>query len=141
MNIGINDHTAAVNITPPESVCTFHFRPMPDQNAAGLMQQICSLAEQHDLEFETLMSAGPVYTDPESLFIRDLEQLTSSRTRTVPYGTDGSFFGDLQRLAVLGPGDIRQAHTDDEWIALDQLTSGTALYERLIRHWCVNPAE
>ena len=28
-NIGINDHTAAINITPPQSVCTVYFRPMP----------------------------------------------------------------------------------------------------------------
>ena len=30
-NIGINDHTAAVNITPPQSICTVYFRPMPGQ--------------------------------------------------------------------------------------------------------------
>ncbi len=39
-------------------------------------------------------------------------------------------------MLVLGPGDIRQAHTNDEWIALDQLEQGTALYARMIDHWC-----
>ena len=32
-NIGINDHTRAVNITPPQSVCTVYFRTMPGQDA------------------------------------------------------------------------------------------------------------
>ncbi|MGH7201381.1 MAG: M20/M25/M40 family metallo-hydrolase, partial [Planctomycetaceae bacterium] len=36
-NIGINDHTRAVNITAPQSVCTVYFRPMPGQDADGLI--------------------------------------------------------------------------------------------------------
>jgi acetylornithine deacetylase len=39
-------------------------------------------------------------------------------------------------MVVLGPGNIAQAHTADEWIALDQLEQGTALYAALIRHYC-----
>jgi acetylornithine deacetylase len=37
---------------------------------------------------------------------------------------------------VFGPGDIAQAHTDDEWISLDQLQRGTDLYEQCVRRWC-----
>jgi acetylornithine deacetylase len=37
---------------------------------------------------------------------------------------------------VWGPGDIAQAHTDDEWISLQQLELGTTLYEQAIRRWC-----
>jgi acetylornithine deacetylase/succinyl-diaminopimelate desuccinylase-like protein len=33
---------------------------------------------------------------------------------------------------------VKQAHTDDEWIALDQLHAGADLYERLIRRWCTS---
>ena len=43
---------------------------------------------------------------------------------------------ELKKKAVLGPGSIKQAHTWDEWIELDQLDRGTALYEKLIRRWC-----
>ena len=56
--------------------------------------------------------------------------------RTVPYGTDGVMFGELKNILVLGPGDIAQAHTHDEWIELEQLDLGTALYSRLIEHFC-----
>lgn len=138
MNIGVNDHTPAINITPPQSVCTFYFRPMPGQDADGLVDRIRQLAERHGLEFELQISGEPLFTDPESAFIRDLAEVTDTVPRTVSYGTDGSLFGDVKNLAVLGPGDIKQAHTDDEWIDLDQLVQGTALYERLIHHWCVN---
>ena len=42
----------------------------------------------------------------------------------------------LEKLLVFGPGSIAQAHTHDEWIALEQLERGTEMYARLIRHWC-----
>ena len=40
----------------------------------------------------------------------------------VHFGTDAAAYGPLHVPAVVfGPGDIAQAHTDDEWIELDQL--------------------
>ena len=36
----------------------------------------------------------------------------------------------------VGPGHIKQAHTWDEWIAVEQLDRGADLYEKLIRHCC-----
>ena len=55
---------------------------------------------------------------------------------TVAYGTDGAMLTELKKMAVRGPGSIKQAHTWDEWIELEQLERGTALYEKLIRRWC-----
>ena len=34
---------------------------------------------------------------------------------------------------VFGPGDLAQAHTKDEWIALDQLKTAAAVYLDLLR--------
>jgi acetylornithine deacetylase len=38
---------------------------------------------------------------------------------------------------VIGPGDIAQAHTADEWIELDQLDRACALFQDI----ALNPAE
>ena len=40
-------------------------------------------------------------------------------------------------MAVIGPGNIAQAHTFDEWITLEQLEKGTELYTEMVRQWCV----
>jgi len=138
MNIGITDHTPAINITPGRSVCTFYFRPTPGQDADGLVDRIEAMATAHGLQFERLFDGEPLFTDPESTFIRNLAQLTGTQPGTVAYGTDGAELGAMQDLAVLGPGDIRQAHTDDEWISLEQLEQGTQLYASLMRHWCID---
>ena len=39
-NIGINDHTAAINITAPQSVCTVYFRPMPGHDPEPLIERL-----------------------------------------------------------------------------------------------------
>lgn len=50
-NIGINDHTAAVNITPPQSICTVYFRLMPGQRPEALLNRARTAAEKNGLEF------------------------------------------------------------------------------------------
>ncbi|MFV0337033.1 MAG: M20/M25/M40 family metallo-hydrolase [Chthoniobacterales bacterium] len=48
------------------------------------------------------------------------------------YGTDGSNLTDIAiPTVVLGPGDIAQAHTSDEWVELDQVTLATQVYKDL----------
>ena len=52
----------------------------------------------------------------------------------VGYGTDASSFGLAEVPAlVLGPGDISQAHTADEWIERDELCRGVEVYGALMR--------
>jgi acetylornithine deacetylase len=136
-NIGINDHTTAVNITPPQSVCTVYFRPMPGQDAEVLIARARVAAERCGIEFQRGHSGRALHVDPQSPFVQQVLRLAGkSAPRTVAYGTDGTMFGELQNLLVCGPGDIAQAHTHDEWIALEQLELGKALYGRLIQHFC-----
>jgi acetylornithine deacetylase len=50
----------------------------------------------------------------------------------VPYGTDASFFAAAGlNCVVIGPGDIAQAHTSDEWIELEQLDWACAVFRDL----------
>lgn len=137
-NIGINDHTRAVNITPPRSVCTVYYRIMPGQDGDQLLERARNAAEDCGIEFRVSWRGEPLYVDPRSEFVREVLSVAGKeRSRTVAYGTDGAMFTEMKRLVLLGPGDIAQAHTHDEWIALDQLERGTDLYLRLIRHWCL----
>jgi acetylornithine deacetylase len=140
-NIGLNDHNRAVNITAPESVCTVYFRPMPGQYGDMLVKR-AELAAQHcGLDFNWECRGLPMYGDPSAEFVRETLRVAGrDKARTVAYGTDGVCFTELQQIVVLGPGSIQQAHTDDEWISLDQLANGTDVYERILRRWCVEQA-
>jgi acetylornithine deacetylase len=137
LNIVIKDTNTGINITSAQSECHAYFRPMPGQNADAMVERMRALAIQHGLKFDVLFSGEPLYTDPSNPFVQELLTLTShSAPRTVAYGTDGAIFTELKNIVVFGPGDIAQAHTDDEWISLDQLQRGTDLYEQCVRRWC-----
>lgn len=139
-NIGINDHTAAVNITPPQSICTVYFRPMPGQDPEVLIERARGAAERCGIEFKRGHSGRPLYVDPQSEYVQQVLRLAEKPApRTVAYGTDGTMFGELKNILVFGPGDIAQAHTHDEWIDLAQLELGTKMYARLIEHFCCCP--
>lgn len=136
-NLSVTDHAPALNITAPETICRVGFRPMPGQQPRQLVDRARRKAAECGLEFSMLWDDGPLMTDPQSAFIQELLRLTGKRAaRTVAFGTDGSCFTAIKDIAILGPGSVKQAHTDDEWIALDQLQAGADLYERLIRRWC-----
>lgn len=136
-NIGINDHTGAVNIKAAQSICTVYFRPMPGQDPETLLDRVKNSAERHGVQLEIGLRGAPLYVDPNSAYVQEMLRLTDhQKPKTVSYGTDGAKLGDLQQLVVIGPGSIRQAHTKDEWIDLGQLTRGTELYSQLIKAWC-----
>lgn len=136
-NIGINDHTAAVNITPPQSVCTVYSRPMPGQDAQQLVDRAAAAAARCGLEFIASPIGQALFVDPQSPYVQTMLRIAGKQTsKTVSYGTDGVMFGAMKQILVLGPGDIAQAHTWDEYIELDQLRKGTELYRRVIRELC-----
>ena len=55
-----------------------------------------------------------------------------SRLMGVPYGTNAASLATTGiPAAVLGPGSISQAHTADEWIAIDQLDLAVEIYFRI----------
>lgn len=137
MNIGINDRTRATNITPPQSVCTVCFRPMPDTDVDSLVEQIRSLAESHGIEFRLKNQNPPFRRDPGSDYVKQSVALTNDRpARTVAYGSEAGNYEEINNLIVLGPGDIAQAHKSDEWIALEQLEAGERIYANMIRRFC-----
>lgn len=136
-NIGINDHTRAINITAPQSVCTVYFRPTPGIDADALLDRAARAAERCGVEFEVMRTAPPFYLDKESDYLREIRAISQRESmQTVSYGTDACMLGQMKHMVVIGPGDIAQAHTADEWVELEQLRLGSELYTRLIKRWC-----
>lgn len=136
-NIGINDHNPALNITSPKSVATMSIRPMPNIDVEPLIKRIEKAAQDNNLQLKVDRSAVPLYVDRENKFLKDcLLIVHSKKPKTVTYGTDAGVFTELEDVVVLGPGSIAQAHTNDEWISIEQLSLGTEVYAKMIRKWC-----
>ncbi|MCC9599338.1 M20 family metallopeptidase [Stieleria sp. JC731] len=134
-NFGVCDHAKAINITPDRCDAWISFRPMPNVDGQSLVDEIGIIARTHNVEVTLIDGCDPMWTSPENENIKTMEQLSNSSAKTVSYATDGGVWNDLHHRMIIGPGSIAQAHTVDEWIAIDQITRGIDLYERALRHW------
>ena len=136
-NIGVSDGATAINVTPGRSRAWVSLRTMPSVDGNALIDRARTVAESLGLEFEMLHGGSPLWVDPQRPRVQRMCALAGCATSgTVCYATDGGEFTELEDLVICGPGDIAQAHTDDEWIDLDQLQRGAALYEQAIREYC-----
>ena len=57
-----------------------------------------------------------------------------------PFGTDASNLSAVGGIpcVVLGPGSIDQAHTDDEWVSLDEVEQAADVYVELARRFALD---
>lgn len=136
-NIVIDDTNDAINITSPKTTCRVYTRPIPGVDIKPLIDRARQAAETHGLEFDIFNPESTLETDPDSEYVQESLKLVHRQTpKTVSYGTDAGMFGEMENLIVCGPGSIAQAHTEDEWISIEQLEQGTETYARFIERWC-----
>ena len=136
-NISIKDDAQALNVTASKSVCQMYVRPMPGIDVEPLVNRVRESAERNEIELTVSEFGNPLFVDPGSDFVQESLKLAHRpRSKTVSYGTDGGIFTEIENKIVFGPGSIEQAHTFNEWISLEQLSLGTEMYAKMIRHWC-----
>lgn len=132
---------SAPNIVPDSCEIIVDRRLLPGETPEGATRQLRSalqsaLPRQEGLSLqveEPWLKCPPL---PDSVPIRLRETMLSvahshsqhSIVRSVSFGTDASTLcqGGIPSL-VFGPGSIDQAHTKDEWIAIDQLNLSVAI--------------
>ena len=136
LNVTIDDGGTRPNVTAARTVCTVNFRPMPGDRSDALMAIIEEKAGRHGLQFEG--HAGKAFrVAPDCRVVEIAKQATGAgRVETVGFGTDAFAFMDDVELVVLGPGDIAQAHTENEYIPLAQLLRAVDVYRRMIDRIC-----
>lgn len=134
-NMVIDDGQTASNVTAAKCVCILAFRPTPGHPTEEIVDHVRERTTHYGLEF-AVRGHGAYEVSRESRVVKAALAATEvGEAGTVSYGTDAVRFPDLE-MVVLGPGDIRQAHTVNEWVALDQLHSAVDIYAAMIRHFC-----
>ncbi len=135
-NMIIRNVPEAINVTPSLAQACIFFRPMPNVDHQPLVDRVEKRSRELGLEFEFVDKTPPLFVSPTAPCVKFFNALTGNTLpRTVCYATDGGVLQRLKNLVVCGPGNIAQAHRNDEWISLEQLKLGTDLYERAFRHW------
>ena len=128
-NIGRVEGGIKANVIAPAAELRFGFRPLPTMDPDGLLARFRGLGEVSPVHFEETfrgasLPAGDTATaEARRLSARDLaDELELPIGNAVDFWTEAALFSAAGYTAfVYGPGDIAQAHSADEWVALDQL--------------------
>ena len=129
-NIGRVEGGIKANMIAPSAELRFGFRPLPSMSIDVLHEQFAALADagavanyQETFRGPPLPSGDVAHAEDRRLQARDLaEALELPIGNAVDFWTEASLFSAAGLTAIVyGPGDIAQAHTADEWVALDQL--------------------
>jgi len=129
-NIGKVEGGIKANMIAPSAEVRFGFRPLPSMSIDALHEHLRTLAaadalDHYEETFRGLsLPAGDVAAAEERrLAARDLaDGLELPIGNAVDFWTEAALFSAAGMTAlVYGPGDIAQAHSADEWVALDQL--------------------
>ncbi|TZF91121.1 acetylornithine deacetylase [Cognatilysobacter lacus] len=129
-NIGTMAGGIKGNVIAPSAEFRFNFRPLPSMDIDQLHATLRGFAAAGDIRAydETFrgppLPAGVLHeAERQRLAARDLaDALELPIGNAVDFWTEASLFSEAGLTAfVFGPGDIAQAHTADEWVAIDQL--------------------
>jgi acetylornithine deacetylase len=140
-NIGRVEGGIKANMIAPDADVRFGFRPLPSQSTDALhaafrgLVPAGALADYEETFRGPSLPAGDVAVAEERrLAARDLaDDLGLPVGAAVDFWTEASLFSQAGLTAlVFGPGDIAQAHTADEWVALPQLAAAADHYRRML---------
>lgn len=140
LSIGVIGGGHAPNIVPDRAWLLMDRRTLPGETSEALRAEIeRALAGLADVRLADLrMGKDPLYTPPTHPAAvachRALERAgCNPDPRSVAFATDAGLFAreGIPSL-VLGPGSITQAHTDAEYVEIEQLERMVGVFENLL---------
>ncbi len=145
MSVGTIRGGMAVNIVPDECVVEIDRRLLPDEEAEEARRRLIEYLER-ELGAETVLEHDPPFMLGLALSDERNGRLAARLGKVaakvagshapvgVAYATDAAFLDAAGvPTVVFGPGSVAQAHTADEWIALDELRKGAEVFYRFAR--------
>jgi acetylornithine deacetylase len=136
---------SATNIVPLSCRFTFDVRALPGLDVQSIERRLRDFADtsclpemrrvapEAAIAIRQTNQVPPFEADRRSEAVAlALKLVGQNETHAVSYATEAGLFQVAGAPAVVcGPGDIAQAHTSNEWIAVDQLEACMAFLRRL----------
>ena len=143
----------AINIVPDECTLSLEIRHLPEMRGPTLMAALIDHANtvllpemraidpSTDIAFAQIMQYPGLNTDAGAASLALAKGLAGSKDHVkVAFGTEAGLFQQAGiDTVVIGPGRIDQAHTPDEFIAVDQLAACNAFLARLCQRLTLGP--
>jgi acetylornithine deacetylase len=137
-NIGKVEGGIKANMIAASAELRLGFRPLPTQSAAELHAAFAALMP--NTEYQITFAGPPLPADNTAqaeqrrLQARDFaDDLELPIGHAVDFWTEAALFSQAGLNAIVfGPGDIAQAHSADEWVALSQLQQAADYYKTIL---------
>lgn len=143
LSVGIIRGGVSVNTVPDQCTIEVDRRVLPAESPEEVHAHAATYLREH-LPAHVQLEIAPPHLVAGGLTNANNTTLADTLARTaqscghashsigVPYGTDAAVFARAGvPTVVFGPGDIAQAHTADEWVAIDQLKAAAKIYAEL----------
>jgi len=145
VNVGTISGGVSVNTVPDRCTIEIDRRLAPQEDPQQARQHLIDYLEQEvrlgrQLEHDPPFMRGLPLSDEANAALADRlagvarEVAGEGGKIGVPYATDAASLAAAGVPAVVfGPGSIEQAHTADEWIALDAVQKAAEIYYRFVK--------
>jgi acetylornithine deacetylase/succinyl-diaminopimelate desuccinylase family protein len=142
LNVGVIQAGNQVNQVPETCTAEIDRRLVPGETADGVLREFAKIVEwsrkghpEVEVELDDVyLQTDPLETSLESHIVRTLCRIQNQWNgrpvlNGVPYASDASALSQAGIPSViLGPGNIDQAHSDCEYVDLDQVTCAARMY-------------
>ncbi|MEY4546298.1 MAG: hypothetical protein RL685_2493 [Pseudomonadota bacterium] len=142
LSIGLVAGGQAPNIVPDRAWLAMDRRTLPGETSERLGAEVEQALRAAGLEgvsvAEVRIGKEPLFTDPAEAAVQRCQRALarvgeSAEPRTVAFGTDAGQFALVGiPSVVLGPGSIDQAHTEAEYVEIDQLERMVGVFEQIL---------
>ena len=140
INVGTIHGGTAKNIVPGECEFLVEWRPIPGQPADKVLNRVYEIIEALkladsgiDYRVTTLRTQGGFETQENSPLVRAIEEFTGRPAVSIPFGSEASLLSAIaDQVVVIGPGDMRSAHSNREFVPIPELDLAVSLVKKLM---------
>lgn len=142
LNVGTISGGTAKNIVPAECRFLLEWRPVPADTRGAIPKAIRKTADQLNsedpsfrCEIDVLRDDPGFETPADSPLLRRWMELSQRQPIGVSFGTEAPQMKTIaEQVIVVGPGDMRTAHSDRECVPLTELELCVAYLRELVSH-------
>jgi acetylornithine deacetylase len=140
INIGTIRGGTAKNIVAGQCELLVEWRPIPGQSADkvldGLHEIISGLKladSRFDYLVDVLRKQAGFETHESALLISVIEEITGRLSTSIPFGSEANLLSAIaDEVVVIGPGDMRSAHSNRELVPVPELDLAVRLAVKLM---------
>ena len=126
LNIGKISGGITDNVVPDYAEATITYRTVTD--SVGIIKKIRSLVKS---EVKILLDFEPFFNDSVDVIAKILK----AKTKTVKYFTEASILSKKSNVIILGAGNIKEAHSNNEFVLIKEYNKLIDMYFDIIKYY------